>query len=176
MAASAVEQPQPDPLRIDVLLTAARIAWTAGSTEQSRRRVVRAAAIAEPDGLVRRFCDAGPVVRDVLTGLVDRPSDHAEEPPVSTRFVSRLARACSGPRPAWHPTSNELGIGLIEQLSAREMEVLQMLDRGLSYSDIGSELFVSRNTVKTHVRHVYTKLAVAGRRDAVDKARQLGLL
>ena len=65
---------------------------------------------------------------------------------------------------------------LVEQLTGRELEVLAMLESGLSYTDIGTQLFVSRNTIKSHVRHVYTKLAVASRADAVAEGRRLGLV
>ena len=64
---------------------------------------------------------------------------------------------------------------LVDQLTDREVEVLGLLAAGRSYTDIGAELFVSRNTVKSHVRHVYTKLGVTSRSDAVAEAQRLGL-
>ncbi|MGI9623842.1 MAG: helix-turn-helix domain-containing protein, partial [Acidimicrobiales bacterium] len=73
--------------------------------------------------------------------------------------------------------SSEVGHeDLIEPLSDRELEVLDQLAGGLSYREIGTELFVSRNTVKSHVRHVYTKLGVASRAAAIQEARRLGLV
>ena len=62
------------------------------------------------------------------------------------------------------------------QLSARELDVLDLLAKGLSYTDMGTELFVSRNTIKSHVQHVYTKLGVASRARAVELGRSLGLI
>jgi LuxR family transcriptional regulator, maltose regulon positive regulatory protein len=61
-------------------------------------------------------------------------------------------------------------------LSAREREVLNELARGATYADIAAELFVSENTVKTHVSSLYGKLAVARRSDALAVARNLHLL
>jgi ATP/maltotriose-dependent transcriptional regulator MalT len=63
-----------------------------------------------------------------------------------------------------------------EALSRAELRVLRYLPSNLSGSEISSELFVSPNTVRTHVRHIYAKLGVHRRSEAVRRARQLGLL
>ena len=60
--------------------------------------------------------------------------------------------------------------------SAREREVLNELARGATYADIAAELFVSENTVKTHVSSLYGKLAVTRRSEALAVARNLHLL
>src|SRR5262249_29455516 len=65
---------------------------------------------------------------------------------------------------------------LLEPLSAREGEVLRFLPTMMSNADIASELFVSVNTVKTHVKSIYRKLEVTRRQDAVRRARQLHIL
>ena len=64
----------------------------------------------------------------------------------------------------------------VEPLSRRERQVLDLLVAGCSYLEIGSALYVSRNTVKTHASHIYAKLGVSGRTAAAEKARQLGLV
>lgn len=61
-------------------------------------------------------------------------------------------------------------------LSSREMEVLQRLAQGKTTAQISSDLFISDNTVKTHVRHILEKLEAANRAEAVSKAMQLGLI
>lgn len=65
---------------------------------------------------------------------------------------------------------------LIEALTEREETVLRYLASNLTMPQIGRELFVSVNTVKTHQRSIYRKLDVNGRREALWRARQLGLL
>ena len=65
---------------------------------------------------------------------------------------------------------------LLEPLSDRERAILRYLPTTLSNREIASELFVTTNTVKTHLRSIYRKLDVARRRDAVDRARDLRLL
>lgn len=61
-------------------------------------------------------------------------------------------------------------------LTAAEMRVLQFLPSHLQHSQIGEHLFVSQNTVKTHVGSIYRKLGVSTRAEAVQRARELGLL
>jgi LuxR family transcriptional regulator, maltose regulon positive regulatory protein len=65
---------------------------------------------------------------------------------------------------------------VFEELTAREEAVLYLLPGGLSAREIGSELGVTRNTIKTHTKSLYRKLGAAGRREAVARGRQLGLL
>jgi LuxR family maltose regulon positive regulatory protein len=63
-----------------------------------------------------------------------------------------------------------------EALSPAESRVLRYLPTLLSLREIGDELYLSVNTVKAHVRHIYVKLEVHSRRGAVERARALGLL
>ncbi len=72
------------------------------------------------------------------------------------------------PRPGIRP--------LPEPLSQRELQVLRLLDGELSGPDIARALFISPNTLRTHTKHVFTKLGVTSRREAVARARQRGLL
>ncbi|MHB8932680.1 MAG: response regulator [Bellilinea sp.] len=63
-----------------------------------------------------------------------------------------------------------------QKLSDRELEVLACLADGLTTSQIASRLFISENTVKTHVRHILEKLEASNRTEAVSKAIQLGMI
>jgi LuxR family maltose regulon positive regulatory protein len=65
---------------------------------------------------------------------------------------------------------------LLDPLSDRELDVLRLLGSDLDGPAIARELVVSLNTVRTHTKHIYTKLAVNNRRSAVTRAHQLGLL
>ncbi|MGD9216759.1 MAG: response regulator transcription factor, partial [Desulfobacteraceae bacterium] len=65
---------------------------------------------------------------------------------------------------------------LIEPLSKRELEVLQLIAQGLSNRAIGEPLFVALDTVKGHNRNIFGKLQVQRRTEAVARARELGLL
>jgi LuxR family maltose regulon positive regulatory protein len=65
---------------------------------------------------------------------------------------------------------------LREELSARELAVLRYLPTMLTSQEIAGELFVSLNTVKSHLKNIYRKLDADGRRQAVRRARELGLV
>ena len=65
---------------------------------------------------------------------------------------------------------------LIEPLSEREIEVLQLIAKGLTNQVIATRLILSVHTVKTHTRNIYSKLGVNNRTQAVDRARTLGIL
>ena len=65
---------------------------------------------------------------------------------------------------------------LLEPLSERELEVLQLIAQGLSNQEIGERLFLALDTVKGHNRRIFDKLAVQRRTEAVARARELGLL
>lgn len=64
----------------------------------------------------------------------------------------------------------------LDALTDAELRVLRYLPSNLSATEIGNELSLSIHTVRTHTRHVYAKLAVQRRTDAVERARHLGLL
>jgi LuxR family maltose regulon positive regulatory protein len=92
--------------------------------------------------------------------------------PLLARHTDLLASAFSA-RLALPPAAPAT---LLEPITAREGVVLRYLPTLLTLSDIARELSVSPNTVKTHLRHLYRKLGVTSRRDAVRKARRLNLL
>jgi len=77
-----------------------------------------------------------------------------------------------GPRPSEPDTD----LVIVEPLSPREMEVLQGIAAMLATEEIAARLFVSINTVKTHVRSILRKLSASRRNEAVRRARALGLL
>jgi LuxR family transcriptional regulator, maltose regulon positive regulatory protein len=68
------------------------------------------------------------------------------------------------------------GVTLLEELSEAELRVLRYLPSGLRAPEIAAELGVSANTVRTHIRHIYAKLAAHDRSEAVARARELGLI
>ena len=80
----------------------------------------------------------------------------------------------------WTPTVRERAAApdtaFLPALTPREREVLHELARGSTYADIAANLFVSENTVKTHVSSLYGKLAVSRRSEALAVARSLNLL
>jgi LuxR family maltose regulon positive regulatory protein len=122
----------------------------------------------EPDGYVRLFLDEGAPMISLLHGALHHSvaGDHAR------RLFSLNANAEAG---ALDP-GQRLAPSSTESLSDRELQVLRLLDSELSGPEIARELFVSHNTVRTHTKHIFTKLNVTNRRAAVHRARERGLL
>jgi LuxR family maltose regulon positive regulatory protein len=119
----------------------------------------------QSDGLVRTFIEHGPSVHKLLLSFTP---DSTQE-----RYVDHLLAAASQ---GVAPVRVTVAQALIDPLSARELTVLRYLCSRLTYVEIASALYVSINTLKSHVRTVYRKLEVASRADAVAAGRGLGLI
>lgn len=112
------------------------------------------------------------IVAAIAGGTVRRAVGREESINRSTRRLARFlqrAESIRG-RPLVNPER------LIEDLTEREREVAHLLAFGLGNGEIAATLFVSRNTVKTHLKHIYEKLAVRTRTEAVARCIELGLL
>jgi LuxR family maltose regulon positive regulatory protein len=118
-----------------------------------------------PAGYCRLFLDEGQPMAELL-GQIAR----AAAPDVRTHAEHLLAAAQRPSAPAPSGPATEEG------LSERELEVLRLLATELSGPEIARQVFVSVNTLRTHTRHIFTKLDVNTRRAAVRRAADLGLL
>jgi LuxR family maltose regulon positive regulatory protein len=98
---------------------------------------------------------------------------HARSRTTHASLLAEIRGLSSGRAPAARPGDGEPPI---EPLSESELRVLRYLPTNLHASEIASELYVSLNTIRTHMRNVYLKLGVHSRADAVKRARELGLL
>ena len=136
-----------------------------GDEAQAFATLELALALAEPELVRRPFLDAGGAVRELLGAHLRRTNAHRW---LAADLVALLdgRNTADGIAPA----------ELLEALSDRETEVLHYLPTIMSNADIAAELFVSVNTVKTHVKSIYRKLGATRRQDAVRRARQLRLL
>jgi LuxR family maltose regulon positive regulatory protein len=105
-----------------------------------------------------------------------RSSEVAAEVPLGC--LARLQRALGAQDAV--PAAGRGGVtalpGLVEQLTSRELEVLEMLAAGRSNRAIASQLVITLDTVKKHVSHVLAKLGAANRTEAVSRARELSLI
>jgi LuxR family maltose regulon positive regulatory protein len=158
---------------------AALLAATAGAQEAAaslRSVLPRAAA----EGYVRLFVEEGAPMRDLLTALLPQ----LEEPALAA-YVHRLLQAFPTPIPQPDAPGCATGAGSaldraaalpVEPLSARELEVLRLVDRGLSDRAVAAELVVVTGTVKRHLSNIYAKLGVNSRTQALARARTLGWL
>ncbi|MHC3469897.1 helix-turn-helix transcriptional regulator [Streptomyces sp. 7R007] len=147
-------------LTVRATLVRAQAAQEAGDPAAARRLLASALTEARRERLRRPFLEAGPWIRQ----------------PLALPQLQRLAAGWLTSGPAPPPATARPAPLVVEELSEREREVLQRLSRMMSTQEIAADLFVSVNTVKTHLRSVYRKLAVNRRTDAVRRARELRLL
>jgi LuxR family maltose regulon positive regulatory protein len=129
----------------------------------------RALTLAEPEGFIRIFVDEGPLMARLLYEALTRG--------IAPDNVSRLLAAF----PVAEPGQTDLQKTqaphsvLVEPLSDREIEVLQLIAEGLTNPEIATRLYLSLNTVKAHTRNIYGKLGVNNRTQAGARARTLGI-
>ena len=131
-----------------------------------------ALALACPQGYVRVFADEGPPMAALLGRLIAAQRTGRAAAQIPLGYLARLQRAFGPGRPARDPVPS----GIIDPLTSRELEVLEMLAAGRSNLAIAGELVVTLDTVKKHVGHVLGKLGAANRTEAVARARELNLL
>jgi LuxR family transcriptional regulator, maltose regulon positive regulatory protein len=135
-----------------------------GDAHGAEAAVERALELTEPEGLILPF--ALTPIRHLLERHPGHRTSHAA---LRSDILDMLAGSSSRRR----------GGGTVPErdpLSDGELRVLGYLPSNLSAPELGAELYVSLNTVKTHLRHIYEKLGVHSRTEAVERARELGLL
>ncbi len=135
-----------------------------GESRTAEDDVERALDVAEPDGLVLPF------LITPAPGLLERHPRHR------TAHAALLANILGvlGGSPAQARSGRPPE--LLEALTDSELRVLRYLPSNLSAPEIAAEIFLSTSTVKTHMRHIYEKLGAHRRSEAVDRARELGLV
>ncbi|MCX6045938.1 MAG: LuxR C-terminal-related transcriptional regulator [Chloroflexi bacterium] len=161
---------------IEMLMLQAMTLGAKGQTDAAMQPLTRALALAEPEGYVRLFVDEGELMRLPMAALEKR-----DLAPRLRLYVDKLVTAFA-PQPLPSTALANANMRkpaiqkLVEPLSQREREVLHLIAAGLSNTAIAEQLVVSVGTVKTHLKHIYGKLAVQSRTQAIAQARTLGLL
>ena len=133
--------------------------------DEANRHLGVALVDAQPEGMIRTIVEAGPGVHKMLVSFTPNAGQ--------AEFVEALLAAAERDVAPLRATES---VALVDPLSAREATVLRYLCSRLTYQEMAAALFVSVNTLKSHVRTVYRKLGVTSRADAVDAGRRLGLI
>jgi LuxR family maltose regulon positive regulatory protein len=167
---------------IEILAVEALAGAAQGDEAQAMSALARALSLAEPEGYVRTFVDEGEPMAALLSKFLR--ARRAERLPssrdASTEYVDALLAAFRGPSEsralsirADTPQTAQL---LPDPLSERELEVLRLVAAGKSNREISRQLFVTVDTVKKHLTHIFGKLGVRSRTQAVARARELGVI
>ena len=148
--------------RLERALWQSVLDYADGEEERALARMASVVAEAREQGHIRLFLDAGDHALDLARVL------YRADP---TPFLRSIVEHPGAVTPTRQPVK-----GLVEQLTDRERMVLAYLPSRLSNAEIAAELRVSLNTLKSHLKHIYRKLGVAGRNEAIAKAERLRLL
>ncbi|MFE6487491.1 LuxR C-terminal-related transcriptional regulator [Streptomyces sp. NPDC057757] len=157
---------------IEILVLRALAHHAGGDAPTALTAMERALMLAEPHGHVRVFADDGLPVAALLNTLVRQRPDWA----YPRRLLGAATKTGSSADEETAGRSAAERHALVEPLSDRELEVLRLLAGDLDGPDIARRLHVSVNTLRTHTRHIYTKLGVNNRRAAVRVAGHLNLI
>ncbi len=150
------------------ILVAQAAAWQAANQpDQALQTVTRALHLAEPENYIRVFVDEGPLMARLLYEAAAR----GIVPEYAGRVLAAFPTKAHAEAHAANPAQP-----MVEPLSERELEVLQLIAEGLSNREIAQRLYLSINTIKRHSGNIYSKLGVSSRTQAIVLARSLGLL
>ncbi len=165
--ALAAESGTPYRVRLQAWLVDARLGYTSGDRARGRRSFAAALRLAEPEQLRLPFA----VEHSWIGPALQR------DPELAAAHRSLLAPAVHHEQlPAVARVSDQAPDLVVEPLTEREREVLRHVSGMLNTAEVASEMYISVNTVKTHLRSIYRKLAAGHRAEAVRRARQLQLI
>ncbi len=161
---------------VEILALKALVEHARGNSEAALPLLAEAVALSEPGGYIRTFADEGLPMRNLLQAV--KLKKLLPNPTHLNNILAACGGAAGGQSPADQRattiSTTAAGI-LIEPLSDRELEVLQLVAEGLSNREIADRLFITVGTAKTHTINIYRKLDVNSRTQAVARAQELGL-
>ncbi len=131
-----------------------------------------AVRLAEPEGYIRSFVDEGAPMATLLYRLRKRDRKSGPTPYLDT-VLAAFQQEIMG---QIQVEEQKKAQALPDPLSQRELQVLQLIAQGASNQEIAQELVIAIDTVKRHVSHIFSKLGIGNRVQAVKQARNLGLL
>jgi len=166
-------------IRIDVLALQALILDAQGKEPAAMERLTESLVLARPGGFIRNFVDMGPPMADLLKRLQKQnvAVDYIEKLLAVFRDDEQVVvpeaadHPSASPQRPRHPSTSSQT--LIDPLTHRELDVLELLAQRFRNKEIADKLFVSPETVKAHLKNIYQKLNVSNRREAVEKAKKL---
>ena len=166
------------PIAIETLLLRAQLYAVLAKQSASRADLVNALELGEPEGFISIFVEEGPPIETALQNLIAKGTTTSTQKayierilaafPIAHTSVSKTSDSSLQTADKIHPP--------VAALTERELEVLNCMADGMTYEEIASKLYISLNTVRTHVKSLYGKLVVNNRTRAIAQARRQGLI
>ncbi len=154
--------------QIKILVLQALAYRTQGQPDKALSTLERALVLARPGGYIRVFVDEGQAIIGLLRQLAKQRHEQESAQIQLVEILAALGQTVELTAPAAQP--------LIEPLTDREFEVLQLIANGASNRDIGQEMVISVHTVKKHISNIFGKLGVNSRTEALARAQELDLI
>jgi LuxR family maltose regulon positive regulatory protein len=155
-------------VRLEAWLADALLSFRGGDEARGLRSLEKALALGEAEKRQLPFAIERAWLRPVLARHPQLASAH--------RQLLGPGLVTPGTVPAQRVAPDRAAPVIVEQLSARERDVLRLVGEMLDTADIAAEMYISVHTVKTHLKSIFRKLGASDRREAVRRARQLNLL
>ncbi|MGW8144653.1 MAG: LuxR C-terminal-related transcriptional regulator, partial [Anaerolineales bacterium] len=157
---------------IQLQIFTALAAYSQGDQVNAYNSIRRAIELALKKNYQRIFLDEGEFMREILAGANKQSTLDFDNP--SKEYIGQLLNAFEAEQFYLAQERDKLP-SMVDPLSEREIEVIKLLERGLSNQEIAARLHISLNTVKAHLKSIYGKLGVSNRVQAIAKGRELEL-
>ncbi|MBU0995277.1 MAG: LuxR C-terminal-related transcriptional regulator [Proteobacteria bacterium] len=173
-------------IELEALLSIA--CFEAGRAQKALQCLVRALTQAKPQNMIRTFADEGDIMKGLIRMIMNNEAPIYDLVPevMSTpwqKYLNDILSAFETESPPENtlpiskaPQPEKTEAAAIDALSQREYEVLSILSKGLSNKEIANALNMTINTVKWHLKNLFGKLGVSNRTEAINEARQMGIL
>lgn len=158
--------------RVELLVLRALAHQAEGALEDAQRDMEQALELGEPEGFARTFLEEGEPMKSLLQVAARRGRMKA----YAKRLLESMEMAAAEALVVPTTEDRTSRPPLIEPLTEREIEVLRLLQTSLTTPEMADQLGIAPSTVRTFVKNVYAKLGVHRRLEAVERARELGLL
>ncbi|MGH8518194.1 MAG: LuxR C-terminal-related transcriptional regulator, partial [Panacagrimonas sp.] len=172
-----VRQTQQLRKHVELLLIRAMAQQAMGRSNDALRTLTEALRLAAPERLMRVFLDEGERLHPLIGALkaADKNANAGADDESLQKLLEQLASTIrSGGVP--HAVATQSESGVLDPLTPRELQILRMMESGMSAKQLARALFVSEGTVKWHLYNMYGKLDVRNRSAAIAKARRTGLM
>lgn len=162
---------------IKLLVTLTQAYYHNGNLNKAISTLKKGLELAEPERYVRSFISEGAIIKELIQNILDSNNRTNDEESIQSEYLKQLLEEFE-----WERKRVEQIQMVVEEkqgktiLTSRELEVIKNLSLGLSYSEMSEKMFISENTLKSHIKHIYTKLETNNRTSAVLKAKELNLI